>query len=1150
MGLPITERQASEMTGTDLFYTVVRDADGEYGDPYYVRLASLQAYLDAGGGGNVTGPAVSVDNAVARFHGTDGEFIQNSAVIISDAGAVSGVTSLAIGGALTGGTTGAFSGPVTVDDLLLYDTNASHTLTLHWNEDEAGANRTLNVTMGGGDRTFALGANLTIDRLISGIKDEDDMASDSADFLCTQQSIKKYVDDSSSGGDVTAAAVIADHALTRGDGGAKGIQDSGWVLGDDDVLTAAGDLDMDDNDIKNIKDLLAKDGTLNIQLAVSGTVYVKGSADAEEEVDFMEYANDPAAQAAYPSNGHHAITFVADAQLDTGNTKFGPSSLLLDGTGDKLTAPHSADWYFGANPFYIRFWFYPDDTNKVMRFASQGTAAIHQWLFYWHTANGQLHFYQLGPQLGGASNIVSSSVISWSSQWYYIEVSRSGSDWYLFRDGVKIGERNGLSGALTDFNGVLTIGSDYNGPDLQGQLDDFEIGKGVAGHTANYSVPTAPVRTNTNTVMLLHFDGADEATAAVDNSRLEAFSEDTIVSQDTYSLGGFAKQTDSLNDTLTRTLSPAIDLTGIQTLKFDIYSNRTGANIKLGIHDSGGTTTEKTHTQAGAGGWETVTWDISGVADVNKDDIDSIIVTIINADADNEFYIDNFVYLSLVVTEASLDVQDYLYLSNTGLQLADTDDSHNLNIKWNENEASADRTLNFVLGGADRTITLAGDVTLNDWFDQAVKQASNVTFGTIGCEAITSSGASTFNSGSVDADFTVNWNTGVGLFVQGSNGNVGRGTSSPQRDLHIESGVPTIRMSDNNAGTDQAVATLIEFYRGNNANRVGFLGMESSSNNNLRIATDYAAGQIQLGTGNSVTALTIDNSQRVGIGTIPKDWDPITASVLQIFSGENALIGAEGSIQLCQNAYWDNVDNRWEYVTASEASRYNQVGGGHCFEVATAGANPDDPITWISAMTISATGNVGMGAASSASYRLYTENTDKYAFRAKTIRTAGTRWVADFTCAGNSVSARGLVVAVGEDAASGTNYFLDAYEGGGATGYLRSIAGVFQLSNVSDASLKQNIKATVISGRDRIMGLNVRDFEFKKNPGKVIHGFVANEVYGTIPEAAAIDIETGLFSYSRDMMVPTLVKHNQEQEEKIEALEAEVKSLRELVERN
>lgn len=44
--------------------------------------------------GDVVGPAISTDNAVVRFDGVTGKLIQNSVVIITDAGAVSGVTSL------------------------------------------------------------------------------------------------------------------------------------------------------------------------------------------------------------------------------------------------------------------------------------------------------------------------------------------------------------------------------------------------------------------------------------------------------------------------------------------------------------------------------------------------------------------------------------------------------------------------------------------------------------------------------------------------------------------------------------------------------------------------------------------------------------------------------------------------------------------------------------------------------------------------------------------------------------------------------------------------------------------------------------------------------------------------------------------------
>lgn len=123
---------------------------------------------------------------------------------------------------------------------------------------------------------------------------------------------------------------------------------------------------------------------------------------------------------------------------------------------------------------------------------------------------------------------------------------------------------------------------------------------------------------------------------------LQSYSESTIKTQGSYSLKGIALATSSLNDTLTRTIGSPIDLSNQDTLKFSIYSSRTGSNIKIGIHDSGGTTTEITPNITTASVWQTVVWDISSVANVNKDAIDRIIITIVNADADNTFYIDNF----------------------------------------------------------------------------------------------------------------------------------------------------------------------------------------------------------------------------------------------------------------------------------------------------------------------------------------------------------------------------------------------------------------------------------------------------------------------------------------------------------------------------
>jgi hypothetical protein len=59
-----------------------------------------------GGSGDVTGPASSTDNALARFDSTTGKIIQNSVGILSDTGAISGLTDISASGSVTlsGGT--------------------------------------------------------------------------------------------------------------------------------------------------------------------------------------------------------------------------------------------------------------------------------------------------------------------------------------------------------------------------------------------------------------------------------------------------------------------------------------------------------------------------------------------------------------------------------------------------------------------------------------------------------------------------------------------------------------------------------------------------------------------------------------------------------------------------------------------------------------------------------------------------------------------------------------------------------------------------------------------------------------------------------------------------------------------------------------
>ena len=122
---------------------------------------------------------------------------------------------------------------------------------------------------------------------------------------------------------------------------------------------------------------------------------------------------------------------------------------------------------------------------------------------------------------------------------------------------------------------------------------------------------------------------------------IEVSSEDTIIEQGLYSLKVVAPQTTSLNETITRTVDPVKDLTGKILITLWVRSDRTGENFKVEFHDSGGNTISYTVNILIAATWEKKEINVSAVADGDKDSIDEIKYTILNAAAAAEMYLDN-----------------------------------------------------------------------------------------------------------------------------------------------------------------------------------------------------------------------------------------------------------------------------------------------------------------------------------------------------------------------------------------------------------------------------------------------------------------------------------------------------------------------------
>jgi len=79
------------------------------------------------------------------------------------------------------------------------------------------------------------------------------------------------------------------------------------------------------------------------------------------------------------------------------------------------------------------------------------------------------------------------------------------------------------------------------------------------------------------------------------------------------------------------------------------------------------------------------------------------------------------------------------------LRIMDTGADHYLDIKCSEN-LSGNRFLNIQVGDATRTVSIAGDVNLNDWFNQSVKTTASPLFDHLGLGGV-----------AVDADIGINF---------------------------------------------------------------------------------------------------------------------------------------------------------------------------------------------------------------------------------------------------------------------------------------------------------------------------------------------------------------------------------------------------------
>ena len=177
-----------------------------------------------------------------------------------------------------------------------------------------------------------------------------------------------------------------------------------------------------------------------------------------------------------------------------------------------------------------------------------------------------------------------------------------------------------------------------------------------------------------------------------------------------------------------------------------------------------------------------------------------------------------------------------------------------------------------------------------------------------------------------------------------TSGNLGIGTSSPARKLHVADAGNTYAAVQRTGAT--ATALVIGAESGNTA-----IYSWTTPGGSTGVPLVFYTGATE--------ALRLDTSGNLGLGVTPSAW---TVRAIQL-AGSPALSSVSGA-DFTYNAFYDGA---WKYVATARALRYSQVAsnGEHRWFTAlsgTAGA----AISFSQVMTLDASGNLGLGVTPSA----------------------------------------------------------------------------------------------------------------------------------------------------------------------------------------
>jgi len=181
-------------------------------------------------------------------------------------------------------------------------------------------------------------------------------------------------------------------------------------------------------------------------------------------------------------------------------------SVSFDGTGDYLATEVSNDFALGTNDFTFEMWVYYDnknngDTPAVLDSTTTTYAPLIGYIENAAATNGHAVVYISAN--GSSWGIASAKTFGFinEKQWYHLAISRSGSNFYLFKDG-QLTDSFTSSSAIHQGANQIGFGRIQSNTYFDGYISNARVIKGTALYTSEFTPPVHELEVIGDTVLL------------------------------------------------------------------------------------------------------------------------------------------------------------------------------------------------------------------------------------------------------------------------------------------------------------------------------------------------------------------------------------------------------------------------------------------------------------------------------------------------------------------------------------------------------------------------------------------------------------------------------------------------------------------------